>query len=278
MSASSSLERWPTPAADAWRIGLGAVHVWRGRVTELGACVPRLQRLLSPDEREQRSGFALSRGVLRALLGVYMGVDGAELKLRLLDHGKPVLAAPYAAAGLHFNVSHSDEWLLWAISRGHALGVDVERERPVARQAAIAQQFFSPSEQQAMQDVPVPLRQRRFFELWTCKEAWAKAVGLGVFAGMGQVEVHISASGCPRVVYPPGREPALPPTLHWLDVAPGYAAALAAQGDVPPPRLWTLDGNELDRLLQAHAPPLAAPSKSLPRPSTLSPSRPGVLA
>ncbi|MBK3493954.1 4'-phosphopantetheinyl transferase superfamily protein [Viridibacillus sp. YIM B01967] len=75
-----------------------------------------------------------------------------------------------------FNLSHSEDWVVCAID-GNQIGIDVEMEKLIDPQ--IAHQFFTKKECDyifSLVDYQVP----RFFEIWTLKESYIKAVGLGL--------------------------------------------------------------------------------------------------
>jgi 4'-phosphopantetheinyl transferase len=251
---------------------------------------PRLVGLLCAAERQRARDlvhagreheFIVGRGILRVLLGTHLDTTPADVGLRDQAHGKPELDAPFDASGLQFNLSHSDDWLLWAMSRGREIGIDIERRRVVEQQDGIARRQFSSAELASLRDVPAALSRRRFFELWTCKEAHAKATGLGLLAGFGLAEVRCAHDGAGPTLHVVGaREPQrelqkAPETwsLHRLAVAPGYAAALAVRGLVARPRCWILDAGIIGRLLPPWTPIAAPEPRSAPIPAAAPTSR-----
>jgi len=129
------------------------VHVWRAALAQPGVDVEALQALLSPDElaRAQRyrqaagrQSFIVGRGLLRRMLGHYLGAEAARLRFGCNAYGKPELAG--APAAIHFNVSHSGQWALAAFSLDSAVGVDVECVRPMPDGERVAERFFAPGE------------------------------------------------------------------------------------------------------------------------------------
>jgi 4'-phosphopantetheinyl transferase len=146
------------------------------------------------------------------------------------EFGKPLLAG-----GLHppvqFNVSHSGDLVLVALSRGRAVGVDVEYMRMDIATEEIAARFFSAAECSALATVAPALRYAAFFACWTRKEAYLKARGDGLSLVLSQFDVSLL----------PGDEARLLATRHdatevhrWnlraLDGGDGYQAALAVEG------------------------------------------------
>src|SRR5882757_6490013 len=153
---------WNRPAADpAWPHD--EVHIWRSTVDWTPESLDRLRQVLSLDERarvdrflfekDQRSHL-VSRGWLRVLLGRYLDVPGDQLGFDYGAHGKPCLRgrgsrSPHQAP-LQFNVSHSGELVLIALTAGRALGVDVERMRPDTKAVELAERYFSTQERAAL--------------------------------------------------------------------------------------------------------------------------------
>ncbi len=142
--------RWTAPPPGP-RATPGVVHIWRADLTAVGS---GLWELLCAEEHERAAGilregararWACSRAMLRAVLGRYLDRDPRALRFELGQHGKPALRRtgpntgprrgdPDPAAGLRFNLSHSGELVLVAVTAGREIGVDVEcmRERYTA--------------------------------------------------------------------------------------------------------------------------------------------------
>src|SRR5439155_16082372 len=95
------------------------------------------------------------------------------------EHGKPDLAAAERLP-LRFNVAHSGELVLVAVTRDRAIGVDLELRRDSVEWGPIAAEFFSPREQEALRELPADQQRDAFFQFWTRKEAFVKAQGKGL--------------------------------------------------------------------------------------------------
>ena len=135
-----------------------------------------MRALLSEDELDRaghfhfekdRVAFILARGFLRTLLGRYLG---GEVRFVYGAHGKPALYR----AGPGFNLSHTDGLVALGLTLDGEIGVDVERIRPMENRDAIAERYFSRSEYGQV------LSDELFFQCWTRKEAYIKAVGGGL--------------------------------------------------------------------------------------------------
>jgi 4'-phosphopantetheinyl transferase len=99
-----------------------------------------------------------------------------QIGFRYQELGKPELAD---YSHLQFNLSHSGSIALYAITLEHPIGVDIERLR-ACDELALAQRFFEPSEFQALLELKPEYRQNAFFEIWSKKEAFIKALGQGL--------------------------------------------------------------------------------------------------
>jgi len=134
-------------------------------------------------------------------------------------------------AQLHFNLSHSHSLALYAFSHATAVGVDIERIGPMADLESIARNFFTPRETAALAALPDASRLEAFFNCWTRKEAILKATGQGIREGVDGVEVNVATDEPARVLSLKGDAAAARGwSLHSLQPATGYAAALAYQG------------------------------------------------
>ena len=144
---------------------------------------------LSPAEAARGAAFVLprdraehasARAVVRAELARRLRVEPAALAFERGGHGRPRLAAPFHDADVDFNVAHSDGLVVCLLGpAGTLFGVDVERAtRP--RDLQVASDFFAPSEVEELLALAPAQRLRRFYELWTSKEAYIKARGLGL--------------------------------------------------------------------------------------------------
>jgi 4'-phosphopantetheinyl transferase len=141
---------------------------------------------------------------------------------------------------LHFNLAHSGELALLALTRAGEVGVDVERIRPMPDALELAARFFSPREVAALQTVPPDDANAAFFRLWTRKEAWLKATGEGIAESLARVEVTCRAEEACRVVAIGGDAAAAAEwSLHSLEPAAGCLGALAIRRRDVRLRCWT---------------------------------------
>ncbi len=234
--------RW-TPLPEAWEGAPQAVHVVLVDVPRMQDGMEGFLGGLSDSERDRASRFrqmadrdryAIARGALRALLSYVLRSEGrnvppAEVGIERSRWGKPYLPRWPA---LRFNVSHAGDVVLIALAWEREVGVDVEHARTDVPVDDLASAALGDEERAWWRTVPPTQRHRAFFDLWTRKEAIAKAVG----TGLGGVEIPWSAAS------PAVPEPVLTAervwTVHRVDVAPLYPAAVAAEGVGWPLQTW----------------------------------------
>jgi 4'-phosphopantetheinyl transferase len=146
--------------------------------------------LLSPDERaradrfsfaEDRREFVSARALLRRTLSRHRPLTPDAWRFEPGEHGKPMLARDcQTTSPLHFNVSHTRGLVACVVSVVGDVGIDVERTDRAADVDALAARFFDATELARLRDLPASARPTRFFELWTLKEAYLKARGVGM--------------------------------------------------------------------------------------------------
>jgi 4'-phosphopantetheinyl transferase len=186
----------PMPAS----LAEGDVHVWRIDL-DAGAADHRLWAALSPDEvaraarfhfERDRARFVVARAALRRILEDYLGTGPAAIAFVYGSHGKPALARPWSESGVCFNLSHSQEVGLCAVTRDRRIGVDVERIRPLDDMQYLAGRVFSASERAALHRLPPSARLAGFFNAWTRKEAFIKALGEGLSHPLERFDVTLA--------------------------------------------------------------------------------------
>jgi 4'-phosphopantetheinyl transferase len=175
---------------------------------------------ITDDERRRR--FVAGRGMLRELLGASTNTAPAKIQLTYGSHGKPELADAVRSE-IHFNVSHSDDQVLYVVSRTRRVGIDIERIRPIANVDRLSRRFLSPSEQAALRVVPEDRRMVAFFSCWTLKEALVKGRGEGISDSFRRINVPVAHAEDARTRNVAGW------ALESLNVADGYAAAVAVE-------------------------------------------------
>ncbi len=218
----------------------GEVHVWLAGLDKPGSEVVSFQRTLADDEVERarrfrfakdRDRYIVARGLLRKILGGYTGKEPRELRFRYNDYGKPELTDEAHEQNIYFNVSHSHGLALYGVTRNRGIGVDIEFIRPDFANEKIAERFFSPREVATLRSLPKEVQARAFFNCWTRKEAYLKALGDGLSRPLGDFEVSL-VPGEPAKLVRVGWDPAERDrwSLQELEPAFGYVGAVAVEG------------------------------------------------
>jgi len=246
-AASNPYHHWQKPEQPP-ELHQDELHVWRVQFDLEVEAPEHLYAVLSPEERE-RAGFfhfqkdrvryVSTRGALRLLLARYLNLRAEDLRFETNAHGKPYLDG----GDVRFNVSHSGQVALLAFARGREVGVDVEFLRPGLIDAHIAERYFSPAEVAALQALPPEQHREAFFNCWTRKEAYIKAVGQGLSIPLDSFEVS-REPGKPAalLVTRPDAQEARRWSMFALQLGPGYAGAVVVQGQDVDLRCWEWTG------------------------------------
>ena len=180
----------------------------------------RVQRYIVPKAKRQ---FIETRGRLRLLLGSYLRRDPASLEFVYSENGKPALATRSGGDLLQFNLSHSQESILYAISTSQAVGVDLEGFNPLISYLDIAQRICTPQELAVFNLLPSAEKPTAFFKIWTRKEALVKLFGDRLYEKLSVFEVPAHANLGSDWVQVEGR----PIWLQDLDMGDSFAGAIA---------------------------------------------------
>jgi 4'-phosphopantetheinyl transferase len=165
----------------------GDVHVWLADLDQPEIVVEQMAQTLSPEEQlhAERFHFARDRrryitahGMMRAILADYLNTMPQQVRFITGEYGKPALAPDQGQ--LSFNLSHSEGLALLACAYGRELGVDIEYMRPLDDIDLIAAHFFAPAERAVLSQVAPEQKLQAFYACWTRKEAYIKAIGMGL--------------------------------------------------------------------------------------------------
>jgi 4'-phosphopantetheinyl transferase len=233
--AGLASDRWPR-GPHAPFLGAGALHVWRLELDRPPDEIERLGSLLSAGERSRAARFRFPRdrdrhvvahGALRIVVGRYLRLHPSAIAFRVGPHGKPALTED--PPNLHFNLSHSGDLALIALSGEAPVGVDVEHTRRDPDLEALARRFFSPAEQQALAALPPGERVKGFYQCWTRKEAVIKATGEGLSRPLDSFDVSLG-SARPRLLRLDG-DPTAADFWSLAELQPGrdYLGAVATR-------------------------------------------------
>jgi len=177
------------------KLGEHEVHLWLVKCSELNdtSLLNEYRDLLSAAELERQQRYALdksrhrdllSRVLVRTTLSRYEPVNAKAWAFSVGEHGKPAVSSPLSS--LRFNLSHAEDYIVLAVSRHRDIGVDIEYMQRKASYLKIAAEYFSKMENANLSALPKAAQRARFYDFWTLKEAYLKACGLGVMAGLDQ--------------------------------------------------------------------------------------------
>jgi 4'-phosphopantetheinyl transferase len=201
-------------------------------VKEHRAQIDKFSQLLTAAERQRAAKFVnplhsdrwiVARGYLRQILSQYLDLSPDRIEFSYGEQGKPEIAG----SQLQFNLSHSHDRAVYAISAQYPIGIDIEFIHTIAA-ADLVDRFFATAEQAMFHNLPSDLQQAAFFHAWVQKEAYLKACGTGLHTPLDEIEVSID----PRT---PAAIMAAPIAGTWriqkLEIAPDYASAIVIGGD-----------------------------------------------
>ena len=171
-----------------------------------------------------RERYVKAHGHLRQILAAYLGVPQEQVAIAVQKGGKPFIPE----AGLHFNMSHSADTAVYAVSAKGSIGIDVELFDRRVEIEDLSAHYYTPSEQSVLSSLDQKARRESFFWLWTAKEARMKLTGEGLALDPRKIDVGMEA-GLPKQYLTP-QDPAA--TLATVSL-PGLAGACTVAGHLP---------------------------------------------
>jgi 4'-phosphopantetheinyl transferase len=221
------------------KLGADEAHIWRVPLDQDTNVIANLATLLSQDERQRaarylrpvdRDRFIAGRGILRKIISAYLALAPGRLQFTYNEYGKPAVSDEQNDCALNFNLSHSGELALYAITSGRVVGIDIECIREDFATLDIAEHFFSKGEVAALKSVPAGQRTTGFFKCWSRKEAFIKAKGMGVSYPLDRFTVSLAPDEPPALlnVVDDERE-ADRWRMYELEPGEGYAASLIVE-------------------------------------------------
>lgn len=218
----------------------GEVHVWPVSLDQPDMLIHRLVQILSLEEQsraerfhseQDRLHFIVGRIVLRILLSQYLMINPNHIEFHYKSNGKPYLTSKYGGDNLFFNLAHSNKLALYSFACAREVGIDLEYIRSLTNFEQIAARFFSAGENATLQKLTGSQKLEAFFSCWTRKEAYIKAIGVGLSYPINQVDVTLAPGEPARLLNVEGYPEEVDRwSLKAFVPTPGYLAALAVEG------------------------------------------------
>lgn len=193
--------------------------------------------LLSEEERAHaktliatavKERYICGRGGLRSILARYLNRHPTSLAFAYQTYGKPMLAG---STDLDFNLAHTDQYILYGLTKRADIGVDIEFMRPIDFEA-LSKRFFSEREFAQVMAAKQEERLATFYRIWTYKEAFVKAIGMGLSCPLSDFEIelapHEETARLIRTIDPAAYPPAQYELRSWVPY-PNYVASLVTK-------------------------------------------------
>ncbi len=218
------------------------VHIWFASLITTQDRLEIFSGTLSKDERKRANSFVrvqdrnryiIARGILRELLGNYLGIAPEQVCLSYGSYGKPYLTSSLTGDGLEFNLSHAANSAVYVFAKQRQVGIDIE---PINKQLAwweLAPLIFSENELLELDGIPEEDKIEAFFRGWTQKEAFVKCCGLGFSLDMKAFHVpmkKIEKPSCVEIFVNSRHQDFW--YLYPIDSVIGFMTALAVKGDL----------------------------------------------
>jgi 4'-phosphopantetheinyl transferase len=167
------------------RLLKGEIHLWTASLVLSPEIIERLRSTLSPDEKKRTSyfkfehkqhGYIITQAVLRILISAYLDIEPVDVILVASKKGKPFLINE---PSLYFNISNSHEICVYAFSRDSEVGIDIEKIRELPDLDQLIEKNLTSNEKEYFRKNP-DHKLSLFFQFWTLKESYLKAIGEGM--------------------------------------------------------------------------------------------------
>ena len=181
------------------------VHIWHLTLPVSKEMIERFQHSLSEDEwlraksfhfKTHRDQFISSRGGLRTILSHYLNISAKNIKFCYTTHQKPYVDY----TDLTFNISHSGEFIVYALTKNAYIGVDIEELKPEVDCLSLAKSVFHEEEYIKFLKIPKEDKLLAFYRAWTRKEAYLKAIGVGLHYPLNELQVSFLSTEPPKLL------------------------------------------------------------------------------
>lgn len=176
------------------------IHIWNFDLDDYLYLIDKFVNILSSDEliradkfyfKRDKNWFIIGRGLLRIFLNIYSSIQANEIIFCFNKFGKPSISPAHNYEHLHFNLSHSKNFLSIGFVSDVPIGIDVELMKPLKDHLEIAKRFFSKSEVDQLLSFPADKILDGFYSCWTAKEAVIKLSGKGLSIPLKEFDVEL---------------------------------------------------------------------------------------
>lgn len=200
------------------KIATNEVHLWYARDEEItdNDLLTEYCNLLSEEERIQQQRFyfqrhrhqyLVTRALVRYVLSLYVDAISPDRWIfGKNEYNKPYIKNNSLQLPLNFNLSHTEKMIVLAVALENNIGVDVEFMLRRTAHLDIAERYFSKSEFQELRTLPIEQQKERFFDLWTLKEAYIKACGMGLAIPLDHFSYSFPGAGEVQILFDPNRD------------------------------------------------------------------------
>ncbi|MDQ6976183.1 MAG: 4'-phosphopantetheinyl transferase superfamily protein [Mariprofundaceae bacterium] len=176
---------------------------WPQEISE-PSLLAQYESVLTHDETQRKNRFhfhkhrhlyLVTRAMEKTLLARYSGIHLKQLTCLRNAYGKPYLCQNGIHPLLYYNLSHTDDLIVMALSKGCELGVDVESTHRIVCREEIVRSYFAKSETDDIQKQATEKEKNiRFYQYWTLKEAYIKALGKGIGSNLESIHFDLTDS------------------------------------------------------------------------------------
>ena len=217
------------------------VDIWTISLVQSEMVINNLFWLLSDEEKEKlirfhfpqdRHRFIICHGAVRQIVSQYLAVEPDQVIFYENQFGKPIFRNELGEIAIQFNLSHSEDLAVLALTPIRNIGVDIEFIHPFTDYLKLAATYFSPEEIVYIDSLSENIKLNAFYKLWTRKEAFLKAIGKGLSFPLNDFSMMGPPSFEFRKVKLSWRS-ALAGYWYFIDlqIEEGYSSTLVIEGD-----------------------------------------------
>lgn len=230
---------WQTSKFNGLELNDKEAHVWLVNIDQQTHKINNYWRVLNSEEQQKanlfkfekdRSCYIIARAVLRILLGNYLAKPPESIVFKTIKNGKPFV---YNSKDVQFNISHSKNCILLGFVKKHQIGIDVEYTKRPIEVELIAKSFFAEEEVNNLLALDKCYQNEAFYNCWTRKEAFIKALGDGLAFPLNEFVVSLDCEKTAILLNTKWNEKEKENwTLEAIQVQKNYTAAMAIKGKI----------------------------------------------